>query len=97
MRLQPGATLAQALAAAQSVSEQMEKAYPNTNRNHGLKVLAFTDAPYSLQGFLAGVQPGDPLIYSGVCGLLVLVGWLATYIPARRAASVDPMVVLRGE
>jgi putative ABC transport system permease protein len=50
-----------------------------------------------LPSFLAGVQSRDPLIYSSVCGLLVLVGWLACYLPARRAASTDPMTVLRGE
>jgi predicted permease len=50
-----------------------------------------------MAAFLVGVQPYDPLIYSAVCGILILVGLLACYIPARRAASVDPIVLLRGE
>ncbi len=49
-RLQPGVTLAQAQAVTRAVSAQMEKDYPDTNRDQGLKTLAFTDAPYSLQG-----------------------------------------------
>ncbi len=50
-----------------------------------------------IAAFLVGVKPHDPLIYSAVCGFLLLVGLLACFLPARRAASVDPMVVLRGE
>ncbi len=50
-----------------------------------------------MAAFLVGVRPHDPLIFSAVCGFLLLIGMLACYLPARRAASVDPMVVLRGE
>jgi predicted permease len=50
-----------------------------------------------MAAFLVGVRPHDPLIYSTVCSFLLLIGLLACYLPARRAASVDPRVVLRGE
>ena len=46
---------------------------------------------------LFGVRASDPITFGGVAVLLVGVAALASFLPARRAARVDPMVAMRGE
>jgi putative ABC transport system permease protein len=50
-----------------------------------------------LRGLLFGVSVHDPLTFAGVPVLLALVAVIACYLPARRAASVDPVIALRAD
>jgi putative ABC transport system permease protein len=50
-----------------------------------------------LGSMLFGVKPTDTITFVAVSLLLLAVAWLACYIPARRAANVDPTVALRYE
>jgi putative ABC transport system permease protein len=46
---------------------------------------------------LYGVRPTDPVTFVAVAALLMIVSLAASYIPARRAMRVDPMIALRYE
>jgi len=50
-----------------------------------------------MSGYLFGVGPVDPLTYATVSALLAGIAALATYLPARRAARIDPNVALRAD
>ncbi len=59
-----------------------------------LGALAFTRV---LESLLYGVSARDPLTFASIAALLALVALAATWLPARRAARVDPMVAIRNE
>ena len=70
------------------------------------RLLAFGSAAGLLLGILASrllsaivyqATPRDPLVLGGVVLAMALLGLLATWIPAQRALSIDPMKLLREE
>jgi len=70
------------------------------------RLLAFGSAAGLILGLLAtrvlayivyGATPRDPLVLAGVVLAMALLGLVATWIPAQRALSVDPLILLREE
>jgi ABC-type antimicrobial peptide transport system permease subunit len=73
---------------------------------HAFKLLAFGSAAGLLLGILASrvlalivyqATPRDPIVLSGVVLAMLLLGLLATWIPAQCAISIDPLILLREE
>jgi putative ABC transport system permease protein len=62
-----------------------------------LGLLACMSVSRILSSVLYGINPLDPLAFAGVTLFLLGVALLASYVPARRAARVDPMDALRYE
>jgi ABC-type antimicrobial peptide transport system permease subunit len=50
-----------------------------------------------IASWLYDITPGDPLTYAAVGLLLVAIALLASYLPARRATRVDPVIAMRAE
>ena len=63
----------------------------------GLGILASMVATRVMSTMLYGVSTTDPLTYAAVSAVLTLVALVATYLPARRAARVDPVAALRAD
>jgi predicted permease len=63
----------------------------------GLGLACTWMATRTIKAFLFGVDAHDPATVLSVCALLAVCGFMAARIPARRAASIDPMQALRTE
>ena len=63
----------------------------------GIGTVLSVAAGSALQRMIAGVPGPDPVVFCAMLSVLFAVALLACYLPARRAAKVDPMVALRYE
>ena len=61
----------------------------------GLGLLVAFMATRSLETLLFEIEPHDPVTFAGIAVLLVAVAGVACYLPARRAARIDPLTALR--
>src|SRR5262249_18950323 len=77
-----------------------------TALGRAFKLLTFGSTAGLLLGLLASrvlafivyqATPRDPLVLSGVVAAMALLGLMATWVPARRALSADPAILLREE
>ncbi len=50
-----------------------------------------------MSSLLYHVSPADPWTYAAATAAIVLIAWLSTYVPSRRAAGIDPVQALRAE
>jgi ABC-type antimicrobial peptide transport system permease subunit len=63
----------------------------------GLGTVISLGAGRLLSGLLFGVSPRDPVTFVSVAGVVVLAAAAASFVPARRAARVDPLIAIRTE
>jgi ABC-type antimicrobial peptide transport system permease subunit len=63
----------------------------------GIGLACSAAAAQLLRSLLFGINTLDPLTFGGAAGVFAVVAAVASYLPARRATRVDPMVALRAE
>jgi hypothetical protein len=60
-------------------------------------VIATVASGSVLQSMLYGTGARNPVVLAAVCGVVAIAGMVALYLPAMRAAGIDPMRALRAE
>ena len=63
----------------------------------GIGVVAALGMTRLIESLLYNVDAQDPVTFASVAIGFAAIAWLATYIPSRRAAGVDPLQALRSE
>jgi predicted permease len=63
----------------------------------GLGLIGAAILSRSMTSLLFNVRPTDPAVYAAVSFVLIVVALLASYLPARRASRIDPLIALRDE
>jgi ABC-type antimicrobial peptide transport system permease subunit len=63
----------------------------------GLGVVIAVAVTRVMGELLYGISPTDPIVFSSVIGIIAFVGLMACWLPARRAAALDPLKALRHE
>jgi ABC-type antimicrobial peptide transport system permease subunit len=66
-------------------------------RSASAGLLAAYGLTRTIESFLYDVSPTDPATAVAVAGVLLLVAGIAAFVPARRAATINPMVALRAQ
>jgi predicted permease len=79
------------------VRQVMSQALGIVGTGLGLGAVAALAVARVAKGLLLGVAPTDPAVFVCAMGMLVAVALVASYLPARRASRVDPVVALRQE
>jgi ABC-type antimicrobial peptide transport system permease subunit len=75
--------------------EMLQRALMVVARGVALGAVASLGLTPIFRTFLAGISPFDPVAFSGAAVLLLIVGLLASYVPALRSSRLDPMRALR--
>src|SRR5207248_2616719 len=84
-------------AEARIVAMVLREGLHTTLAGIALGAAAAVVAARSLRSFVFGVGTADPFTYALVAAVLAVVAVLASVLPARRAARIDPVVALRGD
>jgi predicted permease len=92
-----GVRIALGASSRQLVSSVISESFRLTAVGLGIGFALSVGVGMAIARFLYGVTPTDPVIFASVFVLLAGASLLASYVPAQRAASTDPMVVLRTE
>lgn len=92
-----GVRMALGAPAATVLTDVVRQGMRLTGLGVAIGLLASWGLSRALASLLYGVSATDPLTFAGTAGLVAVVSLLATWLPARRAARIDPVKALRSE